>query len=155
MNDDTAPDINERAVSSRVHAALDEMHEERKAFNRARQAGTLDPQQRLTMQAAVLDVYEELQPYSNRVDKEVWNTATELEVGDEKLRLPDAVAARPRRRRKSVGMARSQKVIEREPRFIDPQDLREISEDLDRIASEMGFEPAPDQQPEDVHGGQI
>jgi len=148
-------DANERATTRRVQDSLDGMHRERQRFNRARATGTLDVEGRLAMQNAVIDVYEELAPFKHRIEDDAWADAVEFKHGedDESAPLPDAVAARVVTRTREVGFGRVQTDTEHEPVLVDPADLHDMSEDLDEIAREMGFEPGPDKTVEDVDGG--
>ncbi len=149
--DDGHPDLNERAVAERVHDALADMHHARREFIRAMQAGELDQRLRLAMQARVLDVFEELRPFRSRVDEETWKKSTQIN-GEE---LPDALASRTVTRTRQVGLGREQKTTETQPVLLTPADLLDISEELDDIAEQIGFTPAPPKNQSDVHGGMI
>lgn len=151
QNDQMA-DANERAVSRRVQNALTEMHIARQKFLRSLQAGMLTERDKLRFQARILDVYEVLRPYRDRAETE-WQSAGRFKNGLEDL--PIACVSRKVQERKEVGFGREQVVTREEPQTLHPIHLRELSQDLDDIAKEIGFGPAPDVDPGTVEGGII
>jgi hypothetical protein len=150
--DEGAPDTNERATSRRVQTVLQQMHEERQSFLRGLQAGMLSERDYLRFQAVILDVVEELRPFQSRVSEE-WADATQFEQGLDVLPL----ALQPRKVHMTSEKGFGRAVVEQttKPPTLDPDHLRIISEQLDEIASEIGFEPAPSVDPGDVDGGII
>lgn len=151
-DDDDPPDINERAVSERVQKVLDEMHATRQEFLRSMQAGMLSQRDQLRMQSRLLDVIEELRPYRKRASKR-WESAGPFDDGLEGIEAN----LQPQEQivQKNVGFGRTKRRTERVPTTMEPLDMVELSQELDEIADEIGFEPAPDVDPGDVDGGII
>lgn len=150
--DDAPPDVNERAVARRVQNALTEMHACRQEFLRALQAGMLDQRDKLRFQARILDCYEELRPYRNRASEE-WQAAGWFDNGLEDL--PKMLGTEQRTETTEKGFGRTVLETTDEPQTLNPHHLRALSEDLDTIAKEIGFGPAPDVDPGSVDGGII
>lgn len=151
--DDDQPSHNERATARRVQEALQAMHAERSEFLRAVQAGVADERDHLRFQARILDVREELVPFRNKAS-EMWEDATAFEeVGLDAL--PRLLQPRQVTEQKEVGLGRVAIKTRQEPQTLTADHLRQISEELDEIANEIGFEPAPTVSPGDVDGGML
>lgn len=146
------PDLNERAQNRRVQETLNEMHAARQEFLRAHQAGMLSERLHLKFQSRILDLVEELRPYKNRAQSQ-WDDATNFDEGLDVLAR--VLVPRKVTQETDVGFGREKMETHQEPQTLNPHHLREISEELDAIAHEIGFEPAPDKDPDDVHGGQL
>lgn len=150
--DDDPPDLNERAVSERVQAVLEEMHATRQEFLRSLQAGMLTQRSQLRMQSRLLDVVEELRPYRKRA-KSRWQSAGPLDDGLQSIE--QHLQPREQEVEKPVGFGRTKVETEQIPTTMEPMQMITLSQELDEIAEEIGFEPAPDVDPGEVDGGII
>jgi len=143
---------NERATNERVQKTLTAMHRYRGEFQQARQLGPVDDGLHLAFQSRVLEAHDALRPYRGSVADQ-WREATEWEKG--LSALPRAVAARPRQTVQSQGFGRTTVDVEYAPQLLAEEHLLSISYELDEIAREIGFEPEPATEPEDLDGGMI
>lgn len=143
---------NERATNERVQRALTAMHRYRSEFQQARQLGPVDDGLHLAFQSRVVETHDALRPYRESV-AEQWDEATEWDEGLSVL--PKAVAARPSRTVQSQGFGRQTVDVEYRPQLLNEEHLLSISYELDEIAREIGFEPEPEQEIENVDGGMI
>lgn len=146
---------NDRAVTNRVQSALSYMHETRQEFQDARQVGSLDDALHVRFQASLITCHDEMRPFRKRA-KDQWSDAGPLDKYENGLSaLPYLVSPQTTQKRESKWGGRVKTVVEREPQLLGEATLLEISYAIDEIAEEIGFEPAPKANPEDLHGGRL
>jgi hypothetical protein len=145
------PEREKSATSRRVQECITEMHEHRAVFLRARQAGRVSQRLTLQFQTRVVELVEALRPFRDQTSK--WSAAGPEGYEDLLNNLPKYTTAKEVEEIREVGFGRVRRETRKEPRTLPAQTLIELSHDLDDIANQVGFEPAPDTSGDPVDGG--
>jgi len=147
--DENGPEREKSATSRRVQDCITEMHEYRAAFLRSLQAGRESQRLTLKFQARVVELTEALRPFQDETS--MWSRAGPERYDSLLDALPELVEATEVEEIREVGFGRVKRETRKKPRTLSAQTLIELSHDLDDIANQVGFEPAPDTSGDSIH----
>lgn len=143
---------NETATIRRVQETLDDMHQNRKTFLRALNAGAVTKRNRMQFQSTLIDCITEIRPFKSR--SKSWESKSIR--GRSLDKLPEWLIPTRKTTLESRGFGRKKWSTTVEPSLLDDKDLIELSFAIDDVANEIGFEPNPKKaNPDDVSGGRL
>ena len=131
MNDDDYEPRKAERATKMVNDALEEMHRRRSEYRRARRMGSVTRQMQAAFQSAVVDVYDELYPYRNRVEEQ-WK-----EYQLDAIHKLDNEQIQRQEFNTAGGKIETQ--TSTEPYRIPCQKLLTWSKHLDDVARDLGF----------------